>query len=291
MGLVYSDKGDIRKTIEHYEQALAIAREIGDKTNEGLWLSNLAGQYSNLSEREKSVDYYEQALANAREIGNKYGESKRLNGLAGVFIEKNEFGKAINHSKEAFSIGEEMSSPEVCIECSYTLAQALLFSEKLSDAQQVAFTAKEYNRPTHNSQISTLHGIILLRQNEHQKAKAAFQKAIAQADEILAKTPGYYRALDAKGLALAGLVLTGNLTGLNEDTLNPDDIHENQHGLKEAQGDLSGFIAESIKTFKRAREIAPHAGVIKANLRLFDELAKCDDEGLLVNIREAVEGK
>ena len=43
---------------------------------------------------------------------------------------------------------------------------------------------------------------------------------------------------------------------------------------------MSGMIiAEAMETFRKARKIAPHAGIVKYNLRLFDELAKCDEEG------------
>jgi len=38
-------------------------------------------------------------------------------------------------------------------------------------------------------------------------------------------------------------------------------------------------------------KIAPHAGVVKRVLRLFDELVKCDEKGVLKDVREAVEGK
>ena len=48
-----------------------------------------------------------------------------------------------------------------------------------------------------------------MRQGERETAQEAFTKSIAQADEILAKTPDYYSALDAKGLALCGLILAG----------------------------------------------------------------------------------
>jgi hypothetical protein len=41
----------------------------------------------------------------------------------------------------------------------------------------------------------------------------------------------------------------------------------------------------------KARKIAPHAGVVKSVLRLFDELAKCDTEGILKEVRDAAEGK
>ena len=48
---------------------------------------------------------------------------------------------------------------------------------------------------------------------------------------------------------------------------------------------------QAIETFKQARKIAPHAGVVKSVLRLFDELVKCDNEGILKDVRNAVEGK
>jgi hypothetical protein len=43
-------------------------------------------------------------------------------------------------------------------------------------------------------------------------------------------------------------------------------------------------------SFPTARKIAPHAGVVKSVLRLFDELIKCDEEGILKDVRDAVEG-
>jgi len=46
-----------------------------------------------------------------------------------------------------------------------------------------------------------------LRQGERETAQEAFTKSIAQADEILAKTPDYYSALDAKGLSICGLLI------------------------------------------------------------------------------------
>jgi hypothetical protein len=47
---------------------------------------------------------------------------------------------------------------------------------------------------------------------------------------------------------------------------------------------------DAIETFRKARKIAPHAGVVKRVSRLFDELVKCDEEGILKDVRNAVEG-
>ena len=63
----------------------------------------------------------------------------------------------------------------------------------------------QYDVPQNNHDATALHGIIALRQGERETAQEAFTKSIAQADEILAKTPDYYSALDAKGLAICAL--------------------------------------------------------------------------------------
>jgi hypothetical protein len=47
---------------------------------------------------------------------------------------------------------------------------------------------------------------------------------------------------------------------------------------------------QCIQTFRKARS-APHAGVVKSVLRLFDELVKCDGENILKDVRVAVEGR
>ena len=40
-------------------------------------------------------------------------------------------------------------------------------------------------------------------------------------------------------------------------------------------------------------DIAPHVAreAVKSVLRLFDELVKCDEEGVLKGVREVIEGK
>ena len=59
---------------------------------------------------------------------------------------------------------------------------------------------------------------------------------------------------------------------------------------EESSGGMDEIVAEAVETFKQARKIAPHAGVVKSVLRLYDELVKCDEEGVLKDVRSAVEG-
>jgi hypothetical protein len=109
-----------------------------------------------------------------------------------------------------------------------------------------------------------------MREEDRQgTAHEAFTKSItSQADEILAKTPDYYSALDAKGLSLCGLAICDGRGGRP-----------------------SALTDEATETFQKARKIASHARVVKSVLRLFDELAKCDPDGRLTEVRKAAEGK
>ena len=260
----YADLGDDRKAIEFNEQALAIAREIGNHQAEEYPLVNLGSAYADLGDDRKAIAFYEQALVIAREIGDRRGEGVSLGNIAERRIELGEFELAIQAAEQYVKICEEINKPS-----SYAygrLAQAYLHKAELIKARKSIDAALKYDEPQNNHNISILLGIVVLRQGEQGDASAtrqAFTRAIAQADEILAKTPDYYTALDAKGLAACGLAIC----------------------------DDKKYVADAIETFRAARKIAPHAGVVKSVLRLFDELAKCDTDGILKDVRNAAEGK
>jgi tetratricopeptide (TPR) repeat protein len=321
LGGAYADLGEARKAIEYYEQALVIAREIGDRRGEGNNLGGLAACYETAGQMEKAIEYQENSLAICREIGDRngegaslsmlgsyhselgnhqqakkhfegsveiarqtgyrYGEGFRLLNLAHVEIEFGNYREAIELALASTKIANAISSPDLQSHCYGGLCLAYLLSEHLTDARDFIEQAQTLNLPRNNFNVSALHGIIALRQEDVNAACQAFARAIAQADEILAKTPDFYGALDAKGLASCGLALTQDLTGLTES--HPDKV--------DSVGDLSGLVTQAIETFRKARKIAPHAGVVKSVLRLFDELAKCDESGLLKPVRAAVEGK
>jgi tetratricopeptide (TPR) repeat protein len=81
LGTTYYYLGDYQKAIEYYEQALVIAREIGDRHGEGNQLGNLGIAYRDLGQVEKAIKYYEQALVIAREIGDRRREGIWLGNL------------------------------------------------------------------------------------------------------------------------------------------------------------------------------------------------------------------
>ncbi len=269
LGIEYNYLGDTRTAIEYYEQALVISREIGDQRGEGNRLGNLGNAYKIFGDARKAIEFYEQALAIESKIGDRVGEGISLLNIGTALLEIEDIQNAIEKFFQSVQIGKEISSPQMQLESHWGKAQAYLFQNDLVNARATIEAALGYDVPQNNHNASALHGIIALRQGDEVAARGAFVRAIGQADEILSKTAEYYDALDAKGLALCGLLVIGNWR---------------------LDGERDKLHAEAIEIFKSARKIAPHAGVVKSVLRLFDELMKCEGGEILKEVRKAVEG-
>ena len=106
--LAYAALGQVAQAIEYYEQALVIAREIGDRRGEGADLGNLGSAYPNLGQVEQAIEYYEQALVIAREIGDRRGEGADLGNLGTAYAALGQVGQAIEYYEQALVIAREI---------------------------------------------------------------------------------------------------------------------------------------------------------------------------------------
>ena len=108
LGNAYSALGDAKKAIDYYEQALKIAKEIGDRRGEGNHLGNLGSAYSALGDAKKAIDYCEQALKIDLEIGDRRGEGNRLGNLGRAYSDLGDAKKAIDYYEQALKIAKEI---------------------------------------------------------------------------------------------------------------------------------------------------------------------------------------
>ncbi len=271
LGNRYGELGDTHKAITYQERALIIARDIGNRENEGNALGNLGIYYEIIDDIHKAIEFDEHALVIKREMGDRRVESILLENIGYSYSRLERYQKAKENYKEAIQIADEISFAGEQLNARWGLAQAYLFQNDLVNACAAIEAALQYDVPQYNHNATALHGIIALRQGERETAQEAFSKSIAQADEILVKTPDYYSALDAKGLALCGSAVS-------------------REWRVENSKERDELVAEAMEIFRKARKIAPHAGVVKSVLRLFDELVKCDGEGILKDVREVIAG-
>lgn len=136
-------------------------------------------------------------------------------------------------------------------------------SGNLAAARETIEIAHQFDAPDNNHNVLAMLGVIALRQDDRGAACEAFQAAVAHADSLLALTAENYDALDAKGLALAGLAL----------------CEGPQH------------LPAAIDAYRAARQIFAGAGTVACVVRLLDALAVADTASILGEVRRPAAGE
>ena len=271
LGNCYSEIGHSARAIEYYGQAIIIDRETKDRRGEGIDLGNIGNQYAALGMSRHAFDCLNKALTIARETGNRQEEARNLAGIANSFIDEGHCIEAIESASQSVVIAEETKSNLLGSYGNRFLALALLYAGNLSAARIAAETARQYDEPKNNYSVHTLLGVIALRQGDHMVAKVAFESAVTQARQLLARTAQNFRAHDAEGLALCGL-------GLVTDAETDKRIER---------------MAEAVAAFRAARAINKDAGIVARVVRLLDALVLADPQGAekLAEARRAASGE
>lgn len=108
IGLAYSVLNEYEKSLESLKKSLTIKQEIGDKSSEAVTLSNIGLVYSNLGDDKTALEYYERSLFLSREVGDKRGESASLNNIGLVYSNLGEKEKALQYYESALLISKEI---------------------------------------------------------------------------------------------------------------------------------------------------------------------------------------
>jgi tetratricopeptide (TPR) repeat protein len=259
----YADLGQTLRAIELYQQALVIAREIRNRSNETAWLGNLGNRYFDLGQTLRAVESYEQALTIAREIGNRPAEGYLLQNLSDTFTAETDSGRAVEYASVAVAISTELQEPRLGCASCGSLARAHLLGAEWSKARVAIEAARLYDSPESNFSVCALGGVIALNQGDRSAAEQMLTTAIKEANRMLDANSDNYRAFDSKALAVCGLALCGG----------------------------SKLAADAIETYRLARKINRDVGVVKRVLQLFDALAVLDTGGALAGVRTAAAGE
>jgi tetratricopeptide (TPR) repeat protein len=112
LGGCYISLGQFRKGIEHYEQALVIDRDIGDRPGEAGHLASIGDVYTSLGQTSRAVELLEQSLAITRETGDRRGEAGTLGALGTCHIVLGRIPRAVEMNELSLSISREVGYRE-----------------------------------------------------------------------------------------------------------------------------------------------------------------------------------
>ncbi|MBD1929083.1 tetratricopeptide repeat protein [Trichocoleus sp. FACHB-90] len=150
LGNAYYSLRQYREAIEFYQQALATAREIEDRSLYCYSLSNLGFAYYSLGQYREAIEFYQQALAIAREIENRGAEGRVLSDIGKLLAEQDQPELAIVFYKQSVNIAEatrrnirgwsqkhQQTFTETVAGSYRALADLLFKQDRVLEAQQV----------------------------------------------------------------------------------------------------------------------------------------------------------
>jgi tetratricopeptide (TPR) repeat protein len=102
LGLIAMEQGDPAVAAAHFERALQMVRERGDRASEAVYLSNLGVVYAGLGDDRRARECLEQGLAATRAIGRRDDEALLLLNLAATAHGQGDETDALSFANAAF---------------------------------------------------------------------------------------------------------------------------------------------------------------------------------------------
>jgi tetratricopeptide (TPR) repeat protein len=243
----YLQLGMVEDAIDYYSQALAIARQINNQRSEGIHLNNLGIAYLQLGQTDTAITHFSQSLKIAKQVNNQRGESAAYDELSTAYLTLGRIEEAIEYGKAAVEISQTIGATAIECEQRATLGWAYLADDKVKEACDVLTVAVEMDEPAVMRPLVAL-GAAYLRSPESSdvdNAKAAFEKAVQRAQDMIHTTPDNFDAWYTLGLAQAGLYVLGETN-----------------------------VGRVVASYVNARHIAPHVGLLRQARFKFDVMSK-----------------
>lgn len=209
LGNVYLALGNVRKSIQLYEEALKLHRGFGDhRVEESSTLGNLGSAYLQLGNLQKAIEFYSQQLAIVQQIGNRIGEGNVLNNLGLAYADLGEIHKSIDFYEQSLLIKRETGDQRGIGNSLGNLGNAYVslgnirkaiefYEQRLSVARKIGDLRGEGNAMNN---LGRAYGVL----NDNHKALDLCEKALVIAREI-GDRDGEGNALLNIGWALDGL--------------------------------------------------------------------------------------
>ncbi len=108
LGSAYDSLSEFNQAIDFYDQALSLARKLGDRNSEAASLGNLSSAYGSLGQYQQAIQFQQQSLEIFREIGDRNGETKAINGLGNAYYSLGQYQQAIHFHQKSLEIFKEI---------------------------------------------------------------------------------------------------------------------------------------------------------------------------------------
>ena len=108
LGLINDYLGDYKKAIEFHQQNLSIARKVGNKNLEGMAYLNLGNAYCSLGDLKTAIEFYQQALGIAKDVGKKDSQAMACANLGLAYFDCGDVSRGEDCYESSVKLFDEM---------------------------------------------------------------------------------------------------------------------------------------------------------------------------------------
>ena len=108
LGSTHHSLSEFNQAINFYDQALSLARKLGDRNGESASLGNLSSAYGSLGQYQQAIQSQQQSLQISKEIGDRKGEANSLGNLGSAYYSLGQYQQAIQFQQQSLEIRREI---------------------------------------------------------------------------------------------------------------------------------------------------------------------------------------
>lgn len=278
MGVLYFYLNHSEKAIEYSEEALKLARENRNRSEEGNICINLGSVYYNLGRYEKAIEYREQALTVFRDIKDRAGEARALNTLGSTYSSLSRYEKAIEYYEQSLVISREIKFRTNEGNVLYNLGRtynSLSREEKAIEYLDRALTIyRETGQRANEGLALNVLGNSYLNISSFEKAIEYYEQSLAISREVKNRF-GEASSLSNLGIACAGLKNNERAIGYYEQALAINREIKNRAGEAAALNSL-GEVYFNLNDYQKA------VGHLEQALAINREVGNKDRQALML---------
>ena len=108
LGNAYQRLDDFKQAVEYHNKHLTIAKELGDSSGEGRAYGNLGNAYQGLGDFKQAIKYHNQDLSIAKELADRAGEGRAYGNLGNAYDSLGDFKQAVKYHNKHLTIAKEL---------------------------------------------------------------------------------------------------------------------------------------------------------------------------------------
>jgi tetratricopeptide (TPR) repeat protein/TolB-like protein len=190
MGTVAWDRGDLERSMDLHQQALAICRKIDKPAWEAWSLESIGDVLHSRGDLAAAQRAYEEAMAIRKKVQDASGRARTLNSLSGLLFDMGHLEQAQEAAQEAMAIQSKLGENETRAATALSLADVLIESGRAEEAVPLvreASTQFQKSRETGNealAQGSLVRALLTLGRNGEAQQAATRARTLLRGAEL-----------------------------------------------------------------------------------------------------------